>query len=93
MAVNKETLEMKVVDKKEVEKGRIFLKKEYIVYFKITDEKAKTHPVVERETSYRQFCKMEIGKTYDVTAYTPNGRNWYFSREEAELADEMKIHE
>ena len=76
---------MLVIDKHEGTTGLIFKKPQYLVMLQPLDEKDITKPSIQLEIPLHRYQKMEINNEIDVGIYSLNGKNWYFSKEEAEL--------
>ena len=84
MTIEKAVMDLKVIGKQEGTKGLIFKKPKYVVAFQVVDPMANANPTMEREVSFHQYSAVEVGDVLPIALYTPNGRIWYFSREEAE---------
>ena len=85
MGLESKAINMEVIGKRERTKGLIFKRPEYLVALQVVDETVTASPTLQRELSFHQYSTMNVGDNVNITMYTKNGRNWYFSREEAEL--------
>ena len=80
---------VKIISKHAIEKGIIFTKMKYYVTLQLinTYDSRTTKPQTIK-TSIDQYCNLEEGQLTTVKMYSPNGDDWYFTRDAAEAFSE-----
>ena len=60
--------------------GLLFKRPEYVVAFRIVDERATSHPTFELEVPFHQYSAWRVGDRMPVYMNTTDGQHWNVSR-------------